>query len=327
MNNKITLLLLLLICLELIYRGLNSKDHWLLNLETRGNERSISINRDGELMKGDVVRGEFISKHPNLGQIMLRFNNNFHDSEDVLLFRIKEETHVRWDYQVQIKTDQFLPGELFPFGFPIIKNSQGKRFVFEIESLQGEQGKGISIERSNPVFTAIYVFSKNEIISDTKILLYFIYNKTLNILYYSPYVFSISLLFLTVFFLLSVLSYLFPLILSVIVFSDIFSGYPIDDISLIAIFGIYIVIADEYKYESKISLSIASLLTFIALIMLILKQPTIANSATEWMSIFIFNAIIQQIRESYFDIKPKVTLKMLISKYYSYLSFIHTAKL
>jgi len=319
-------------CLVLLFK-LNEQGNQLLSLEKPGSSKELISTRSGELVKGDIIHGKIVSQYPNLGQITVRFNNNFHDSEDTVLFRIKEEGSLDWYYQVNIKTDQFQPHALFPFGFPEIKDSSGKTYIFEIESLNGQQGRGVSLDSQQPQFTAKSVFTKRELLSNKQLSIYFIYHKILSLRHYPslilfsfyPFVF---LLFLYYFpnkiqFYSTLTSklvsttiikhHLFSiLIILMILFSIVFTG-RIEDINIILILGTYLLYSNKYKYESRIALFYSVCLLVLALTLLILGQQSSANSSSVWAYMFLWVYLIQQIGENILHFHSEITLEKYLS--------------
>lgn len=114
------------------------------------------------LYKGDKVFGVFTALDPNLGIVLVRFWNFENISKDKLTFRIKEVGSKNWYYEGTYKVDQFQPNEYFTFGFPIISNSKGKRYQFELESTAGKQGDAIAISTKKPYFATRYKFFLSE---------------------------------------------------------------------------------------------------------------------------------------------------------------------
>ena len=130
-----------------LYFHLHSTTFGLLTLDVQGEFTNYDSTKFEELHRGDIISGNFHSLYNNLGLVSVRFFNNNRDSDDTLLFRIKELGHEGWYYEAKYKTDQFQPHELFPFGFPPITDSDNKYYVFEIESLRGATGSGILIDK------------------------------------------------------------------------------------------------------------------------------------------------------------------------------------
>ena len=114
-----------------------------------------------KLKKGDIISGLFISKYNNLGTIAVRFTTHYRINEDSLIFRIRDQDSQKWFYEHTYKTDQFQPNQLFPFGFPIIANSKGRAYVFELESIAGSEENAVSINTQYPIAISSYSLDKH----------------------------------------------------------------------------------------------------------------------------------------------------------------------
>ena len=121
-----------------------------------------SIDR---LQKSDIVAGEFTSHFNYLGIVAIRFNTFFQINEDIIRFRIKEKNSSKWYFQYDYTTPQFQPNQLFTVGFPVISDSAGKTYLFEIESLQGEKNNAVALSPIEPVIVTKYQYPKHEITS------------------------------------------------------------------------------------------------------------------------------------------------------------------
>lgn len=132
----------------------------------------ISGSKDMELLAGHMVTGKFIANENNLGTVAVRFNTFWRINDDWLIFRIKNIFEKDWYYSAKYKVDQFQNYQMFPFGFPEIKDSLGNTFIFEIESTQGTPGNAVAISSQSPGFHARYRFPKESILglSGTKSL-------------------------------------------------------------------------------------------------------------------------------------------------------------
>jgi hypothetical protein len=118
-----------------------------------------------QLKTDDLVRGSFTAKYDNLGWVGVRFTTHFRINEDTLIFRIRNLDDQHWMYQNKYKTDQFQPNQIFPFGFPTIPNSKDKTYVFEIETIDGSEGNGVSINTQFPIAVASYTLDKQYYLS------------------------------------------------------------------------------------------------------------------------------------------------------------------
>lgn len=149
-------------------------------LRTEYEKSSFLKYKSTDLYKGDFVSASFVAAENNLGTVSVRFNTLFRDNYDWLIFRIKEAGHPDWLYDNKYKVDQFQPDALFPFGFPIIKDSKNKKYYFEIESTAGKAGDAVAVSSKSPIFISKYQFTRLEIMSGYKKTLLFLAKKTIN---------------------------------------------------------------------------------------------------------------------------------------------------
>lgn len=128
-------------------------------------EKSVLTHSiSGEFLANQKITGEFVSGQNYLGQVSIRFYNYNRINSDSVTFRIKEKGAGSWYYENRIKTDQFLPDELFPFGFPPIVDSKGKTYDFEVQSVKGVREDAITLSTKNPLVTTTYQFPKKSLI-------------------------------------------------------------------------------------------------------------------------------------------------------------------
>lgn len=300
-----TIILSILVFLGIYNRllYLKNEDFSLLNLNVRGTFSNITASTSGELMAGNTVTGTFHSKFPNLGIISVRFFNMDRDSRDTLLFRVKEVGQSEWFYEALYKTDQFQPHELFPFGFPVIKNSVDKYYTFEIKSLYGEVGNGILVDYQAPVFLAKSQFKKRELEGDPDLMKYFIFNKVTNmfggsksspatIFYFLP-------LLIYIVYLASLgVSYQFLSLLTIIlVFYDILFLKEQFFINYLAIFFLWILTSFRFKISSNVSVFLAIAMLISIPLLMLSDGMVIAEKTAAWVSLFLLSSILQKIRE------------------------------
>jgi len=133
--------------------------------------------KSGELLSGNVIRGEFKTKENNLGIVSIRFTTFNRINYDELIFRIKEKGEKKWYYLNKYKSKEFGGYDLFPFGFPIINNSKGKSYIFELESLGGKPKNAVAIDSAEPSVRTTHKFSRGELLSDNKLLIQFLLKK------------------------------------------------------------------------------------------------------------------------------------------------------
>ena len=292
-----------------LFNYLKAGEFGLLNLDIRGDFTDLISTTSGELLKGDKVFGNFHSTYPNLGLISVRFFNQDRDSDDTLAFRLKESGQKDWYYQANYKTDQFLPHETFPFGFPVIADSDNRDYEFELESLNGATGRGISVDYQKPVFVAKSSFTKESLLKNMNLLSYFVINKFINVFGDTDTItyafFSFLPLILYFLFLLTAgVSYqILTLSAVALAYWDIFclqSSYDLLYISVIFFWGL---ISKRFRFESKIAAAFALIFLAITPILLIAGQNDLAERSAVWAYLFICITVAQQIYE--LKIKPK----------------------
>ncbi len=119
-----------------------------------------------KLLKGNKVSAKFKAEMNNLGIVAVRFNTFGRINDGGIVFKLKEEGAKEWHYQNTYKVDQFQNGELFPFGFPPLANSEGKNYVFTLESTSTDPANAIALNQVEPTFVSRYQFSKAAFLSN-----------------------------------------------------------------------------------------------------------------------------------------------------------------
>jgi len=294
------------------------------NLDVRTLDQIVA-SRSGELLKGDKVWGTFHSKYTNLGIISLRFNNQNRDSKDTLLFRLKEQGQDRWYYEAKYETDQFLPHKHFPFGFPVIANSDGKDYEFQLESLRGATGSGILLDyQTPPVFTAKSSFPKAELYSDRKLFTYFFTNKLVNLfgdpeIRLNTFFFFLPLLLYLVFLLTKGLSYQYLTLIALsFSFYDVFWLTKSYDFLFISLLFFWALIARRFRFESRISALFA--LGFLALtpVMLLFGYQAYAEKTAVWAYLFLCITVAQQVYETKHKLVDLLNLDVFLRKFHQF---------
>lgn len=133
-----------------------------------------------KIHKGDVVIGEIVAQEDNMGILSIGFNNSYpvpFNQEDILVFRIKEKGAARWYYENEYRSGVINEVPFFPFGFPLIKDSGGKTFIFEIESLKGNDNNAVSIKNLEPVIVSRYQIEKQDLLGNNLNLINFFIRK------------------------------------------------------------------------------------------------------------------------------------------------------
>ena len=150
----------------------------LLTLKHSYHKESFVVSKTGELLSGDKLIGEFRAHDNNLGIIEIRFSTYGRISNDSFTFRLKERGDKEWYYTNTYKAKEFGGYPLFPFGFPIISNSKGKDYHFELESLYGKPRNAVGISTDEPVVVTKHKFNTHQLLADKKELFIFLFKKT-----------------------------------------------------------------------------------------------------------------------------------------------------
>ncbi len=293
-------LLLFLLGSVMFYKYLFDNGFGFFNFLTYGTNVDLISTRSGELLAGDKVFGRFTATYPNMGIVSVRFNNGNRDSDDEIIFRLKEEGGRKWYYEAVYKTDQFLPGKLFPFGFPGVTDSSGKNYIFELESVKGIKGRGIFLDRTEPVFTVVSFFNRGEVTSDRKKAIDFVLQKLLNVvndkenltsvlIYFLPltlYIIFLITLGSSFHFLLS--ATLIPIVL------DIFYLHLNSYVLTFSIIFFWVLTIYRHKFGHQISASLGILFLAITPIFRIFELHSFAQKSGVWAYLFLCVAVIQK---------------------------------
>lgn len=157
------------------------------------------VNKDqisypnGEILKGGVVAGNFEATNNNLGIVEIGFHVPEKPSSDVYIFRLKESGQENWIYENTYFAKQFGGYPLFPFGFPLINESKGKKYYFELISLNGEVGKAVAINDDNAPFITKYIFNKQYFKDNPKEISAYLFQKIQVIIYDTSFLRLLSL--------------------------------------------------------------------------------------------------------------------------------------
>lgn len=143
----------------------------------------LTTSTFGKMHKGDILTGKFKSPEDNLGILSIKFvtfNRPPYKDEDIILFRIKEEGEKSWYYHNTYRDGLIYDVPTFPFGFPEIKNSKGKVYIFEIKSLNGNDNNSVALSNKGQIIFGKYHVDKTIVMHDKKQLIYFAIAKFIN---------------------------------------------------------------------------------------------------------------------------------------------------
>lgn len=266
------------------------------------------------LLKGKMLSGEFIAKENNLGIISLRFKKFLripYDQEDVLVFRLKKKGETNWYYENEYRSGLTFDVPFLPFGFPLISDSKGKTYYFELESLSGNKINGVSLDKKEPFLVSKYQKEKSEIVKDYKVFLFYVCQKIINSfrsidVVYSSFVFSLPLLFyISVPFilnrillkneydnlvntLLSIFYYWVFLFTFLVIIVDILILHVINDLLYIMIFFLWLLLAKVHNTNMRFSFSFGIIFLLISPITLMNGDVATAEKAAIWAYVLFF---------------------------------------
>jgi len=279
-----------------------------------------------KLLKGEKIKGEFKAKDNNLGMITVRFKDyvkHEYNEEDIINFRIKEKDSPDWYYIGDYRSGSIENQMRFPFGFPVIKDSKDKIYVFEITSLYGNENNAVELNISDPQLTAVHKFTKNSILFSSKSAFLFIVKK-------------IIISFSSIDFLLSSTLYLIPLVIyvaikglycrpskitvhvptvvllfiavDIVLIQDMYIG-----VVVILIIGWMVSIKQNYL-DSKSSYLFAFILLTIWLPLMYFNTKYIQNKLNIWVYFFLFAGTIQAIIEEKYPKGKRTNIIDILNK-------------
>lgn len=266
-----------------------------------------------QLTQGQKIVGRFTAKENNLGQLAVRFTSNYKEPSDRIVFRFKPENHHQWYYQAEYNTDQFQNNQLFPFGFPLIEQSKGQSYIFEIESLNGSTESGqIGISKENPPFTSRYTFSPRSVIAISTFLI----KKAFNVLSNSDFLATSFIFIIPMLFYLALAAQkkayyliLFPLL---VIFIDLF----IFKQNVNAVYWIAFLTATVGCYHTKIHPYLISRIAFAFLVavplFVIFDLNPFAEKLSIWfivlLAVYSIQSVIYQLEQGkkYLDLKQLI---------------------
>lgn len=286
-------------------------------LTVRENPSNLKFTHTSKLLKGDKLTGEFVGKENNLGIVYIKFNNYVKPDyldEDTLIFKIKEKGAKSWYLTNKYKSGILEDNLFFPFGFSQVPESKGRTFVFELQSLKGNNINSVEIDLNGFAFASGYQVPKNQILASKQNLVNFIIKKILysyenidfvlySILYFLPaffYIFWNTFLnkFIAHKYLLATIT-LFLVIVDLVFVKEVYSGI------IFGILGLWAISIFIYKLGEDISLTVSLVLIILSvfLIQMRIHSPFLLNKLSVWAYFLLLVGIIEKI--VYFNKKSK----------------------
>ncbi len=262
-----------------------------------------------EIHAGENVGASFYAENNYLGIVSVRFNTFERINEDTVVFRIREDGAEKWYYEGEYTVGQFQPHGLFTFGFPVISDSKGKKYVFEIESKAGVKGDAVAISSIEPVIVAKFQFPRGIITNSPLQAATFLINKIHGLITNQTFVFS-SLIYLLPF-LYYVLWNLFhlkfkdkkiyvaflPVIFMLIDIIFINKYLYLTYIIIIIISLTWILSVITYKFDSSVSYLLATFFLILCMVSLLIQQSYFAEKFAMWVYILLVIGVIQGLIE------------------------------
>lgn len=279
-----------------------------------------------KLLKKDSVSGTFTARANNMGILGLRIRSYArvpYREEDKLVFRIKEKGSPEWYYENIYRSGLMYEFSLFPFGFPIIENSKGKTYQFELESLEGNTENAVSILNREPIFVSKYQETRAYFNEHPTRLPFFVLKKVGNYtnsidVQFSSFVYMLPLIFYMITVspigvrLMSIAGklypplkkidknpdyYLFGIIISFVILLDIMYLQIQNDAIYIVVGILSYVVSRVYKVGSKIALVVFIALLVLSFFLYYTEQLQVAERSASWAYLFLVIASIQMMSE------------------------------
>lgn len=289
-------------------------------------ENVSSIN--DKILKGEIVSGEFVAIENNLGIVSLKFKlfdrPRFID-EDTLVFRIKEKGAKNWYHQNSYMDGLMYEVPIFPFGFPVIQDSEGKTYYFEIESLKGNNNNSVAISNKGQIFFSKYYIPKSELLASSSEFSSYIVRKFVSSLLTTDLRFSSFVYLLPFIFYLILLSpfgkqivnpvfrkiyrplipvvqfmekYIVPnlsAVLILVILIDIFIVQVTNDMVYIVVGTLWVIMLRINKIRTYYSYILVLCLIIMAPIFIFIKEPQIAEKCAVWGYMILVFAVLQSI--------------------------------
>lgn len=310
-KNKLFILFVSIVLMVIgIFASLSFKPYPSLSILTvRENISNLKFTNTNKLFKGDELVGTFKAKENNLGIVFLKFDNYVkpdYAKEDNLIFRIKETDSKTWYVVNHYKSGIIVGNLFFPFGFPIIRNSKGKTYTFEVRSLNGNQENAVAVDTYGLSFASGYKFSRNEIMASNTNITNFLTKKFIYSYENIYFILSSLLYFLPAFFYilwntvlnryinykywLGTLS-LFLLFIDVSFLRDMYSGV------LFGILGLWLLSVLIYKLDEEISFSLFFILVILSTLLIQMHSENLylINKLSVWAYFFLLIGITEKI--------------------------------
>lgn len=284
------------------------------------NKKEIVSFKTDELLARGKITSKFKAKDNNLGIVAVRFNTHFRINNDTVIFRIRELGKTNWFYENRYKVDQFQPNQFFTFGLPIIDNSEGRVYEFEIESIKGKINDAVALSPIEPVFVTKYQYSRQKITSNSEYALKFLGKKSVNLLTNPDFLLAwlvynlpVLLYFVWLFLFEKFLNrkYYFALLPIIFMLMVVLSGIANNDIVTIGLTIMWIYFIYLYKFRGVFSFVVSSIFIIFSFCTYYLGLENASKGFSVWAFILLIVGIVNQIVELKFPDKKMIGLSDL----------------
>ncbi len=173
-------LLLLVLWLVLTFFYIITFDTSLTVISSNHSKESFDKVTYNKLIKGERISGSFTATENNLGIVSVKFQTFIrspYKDEDHLVFRFKEKGASKWYAENTYRDGLIYDVPFFPFGFPKIADSKGRKYQFEVQSLNGNEINSVALSKKGQVLFSKYQVSKTLLLHNKKEFAVFIYKK------------------------------------------------------------------------------------------------------------------------------------------------------
>jgi len=313
-------------------------DQSLLVISYNHSAKNFNNITHKRLLSEKKLTGEFIAQDDNLGTVSMRFMSFQripYDQEDILVFRLKEKGQKNWYYENNYRSGLIFDVPFLPFGFPIINNSKGKVYVFELESLKGNMRNGVVLSNRSPFLASKYKSDKSQLLAKPEELGRFILKKFINSfntidILYSSFVFALPFLFYILWspfskycygplavwvkktsrkssnflsinslnYLALAVKYFFAVFLLIAVFVDILYLQTLDYLLYLVIVVLWIVILMKYHLGTRHSLVVGLFILCFSPFALIINNNAISEQSGAWAFMFLLGGLLMELLPS-----------------------------
>ena len=317
LSNKIIkwiIIPLLLVLFWLIFSLIYSSYKSLTVLQYSHNQDASNKFFERRLLKNEKLNGEFTAKDNNLGIVSVRFGYiprvDF-SNEDILIFKIKEKGSNKWLYENNYRSGSFDSNQFYPFGFPLINNSKGKIYKFEILSQNGNKDNAMETTHTNPIYLTKYKYSTAEVFKNLSSIIKFMKEKIITFVSNSDsllasIVFMLPFMFYMTWILLfhkkmkdnkekiSGKVLLVALIFLLIIFEVIFYEFLIPGL-LLGLLGLWILFNYINKYDGRFTFILAFILLLLSVFSIYFNFKISVDKATTYAYMLIIIGFFQEL--------------------------------